>query len=596
MAFAACQKENISEDPGTTSSDFVAYSESDASAKTSMDTNFNVLWSQGDEVSIFVGSTINQRFRTTSYGSTSTPMELIDDGGFVAGSELPCNVAVYPYSKSLTIKKADSGYYVGSVVIPSMQTYAEASFSNGASPMIAVTSGTADKALKFKNVCGGINFRLTGSAKIKSVSFSGNDGEVISGSADVIVSNTSFPSLSMNTGGSTSIILDCGNGVQLNETTPTSFYLVLPPMVMSHGFTAVVTDVNGHSMTLSTAKVQAVSRSTILNMPAKEFDGVPVEEKTPLNFTAVVAGTTISLVKHGEFDDVPQEYSTDGLTWKEYTFGDDIRLANIGDKVYFRKLGEGVATGFSLDSPRYYGFSIIGKAAASGCVMSLIDKTCQTTTIPRSACFNKLFMECSGLTSAPEMPATTLSTFCYHRMFLGCSSLLEAPELPATTIKHGCYESMFEGCTKLVYPPALPAEKLENSCYSGMFYGCVSLKTAPELPATELVDGCYDKIFFNCRKISYLKVGFEDWCNGACTGAWVGGVSAQGVFECPENLEVRYSSDYVPNGWRVSKNGEIIDADQQDTIPMPNDGGSVEPMPQMTIKIAKQDGEGVISL
>lgn len=185
---------------------------------------------------------------------------------------------------------------------------------------------------------------------------------------------------------------------------------------------------------------------------------------------------------------------------------------------------------------------------------------------------------------------------CYNQMFAWCYSLKTAPVLPADKLAVACYYCMFYDCTALEAASELPATELAGQCYAGMYSYCKGLETAPELPAPELVDGCYDKMFFNCWKISYLKVGFEDWCSGACTRAWVGGVSAKGVFECPENLEVRYSSDYVPNGWSVSKNGEIIDADQQDTIPMPNDGGSVEPMPQMTFKIAKQDGEGVISL
>ena len=34
-------------------------------------------------------------------------------------------------------------------------------------------------------------------------------------------------------------------------------------------------------------------------------------------------------------------------------------------------------------------------------------------------------------------------------MFAGCTSLTTAPELPATTLADYCYMSMFQGCTKL---------------------------------------------------------------------------------------------------------------------------------------------------
>ena len=34
-------------------------------------------------------------------------------------------------------------------------------------------------------------------------------------------------------------------------------------------------------------------------------------------------------------------------------------------------------------------------------------------------------------------------------MFSGCTSLTSAPELPATTLARYCYGNMFSGCTKL---------------------------------------------------------------------------------------------------------------------------------------------------
>lgn len=34
-------------------------------------------------------------------------------------------------------------------------------------------------------------------------------------------------------------------------------------------------------------------------------------------------------------------------------------------------------------------------------------------------------------------------------MFLGCTALVKAPELPATTLAYGCYGGMFINCSKL---------------------------------------------------------------------------------------------------------------------------------------------------
>lgn len=422
---------------------------------------------------------------------------------------------------------------------------------------------------------------------------------------------------------------------------------------------------------------KGVLKVALVTNDGKEATSSLVVDVAPnyLAFQAVEDGALVSIRKYGSLEAPSLEYSNDLVEWTEFDFRTQptIELAKAGDKVYFRNVSS--SDRFSKDEYNYIRF-VFGnrKIAAEGNVMSLIDNTCESDTIPCDFCFYLLFYGASSLTAAPELPAMQLASNCYCGMFVGCTSLEVAPDLPAVTLAPGCYSAMFqacyylrkapalnakklarlcystmlEDCSSLEEAPALPATEMEEGCYNQMFAWCYSLKTAPalpadklavgcyycmfydctaleaaselpatelagqcyagmysyckgletapELPAPELVDGCYDKMFFNCWKISYLKVGFEDWCSGACTRAWVGGVSAQGVFECPENLEVKYSSDYVPNGWSVSKNGEIIDADQSDMIPTPNDGPGIEPMPQMTIKIAKQDGEGVISL
>ena len=64
-------------------------------------------------------------------------------------------------------------------------------------------------------------------------------------------------------------------------------------------------------------------------------------------------------------------------------------------------------------------------------------------------CYEEMFKDCTGLTDAPVLPATTLSPSCYSRMFNGCTNLVNAPALPATTLvepiaqQPGCYQGMF---------------------------------------------------------------------------------------------------------------------------------------------------------
>ena len=117
-------------------------------------------------------------------------------------------------------------------------------------------------------------------------------------------------------------------------------------------------------------------------------------------------------------------------------------------------------------------------------------------------CYSDMFYGCTSLTTAPELPATTLASGCYYEMFRGCTKLTTAPELPATTITDGCYRYMFMDCTKLTSAPTLPATTLKEYCYDYMFGSCTSLTTAPELPATTLAEHCYSNMFYGCTSLT----------------------------------------------------------------------------------------------
>ena len=120
------------------------------------------------------------------------------------------------------------------------------------------------------------------------------------------------------------------------------------------------------------------------------------------------------------------------------------------------------------------------------------------TSLSATYCYYSMFRGCTGLESAPKLPATTLASYCYNYMFYGCTSLTTAPELPATTLATYCYDSMFYNCKNLTIAPELPATTLATYCYRYMFYGCTSLTTAPDLPATTLADYCYASMFYGC--------------------------------------------------------------------------------------------------
>lgn len=279
----------------------------------------------------------------------------------------------------------------------------------------------------------------------------------------------------------------------------------------------------------------------------------------PLCFTAQQADTKVSFEKNeddGKFINTPSiRYSTDGSTWNDYTFGTEITLAKNGDKVYFS--ADDYNDTFS-EEKAYIHFTAQGKVAASGSIMSLIDENCIEKEVPANA-FRRLFLNCSALTTAPQLPATKLSAYCYRNMFDNCFNLTEAPELPAKQLAEGCYFGMFTTCY-FTTAPELPATTLADYCYAYMFSNCSQLTTAPVLPAKELKEQCYVGMFRCCSNLSSVTVGFTDWYkdNGS-TFEWFEAVAETGTFYCAKELDTTERNiSRVPEGWTVSNSPEYI--------------------------------------
>ncbi|MCQ2344249.1 MAG: hypothetical protein MJ002_04905 [Paludibacteraceae bacterium] len=117
---------------------------------------------------------------------------------------------------------------------------------------------------------------------------------------------------------------------------------------------------------------------------------------------------------------------------------------NAGDKVYFWAENNHNESFPSQNAQ----FVISGRVKASGNIMSLYGPGCPDNfTLPDDA-FNSLFAGCSGLTEAPELPATKLSNNCYNSMFKS-TGLTKAPKLPAKQLAENCYKEMFNYCPDL---------------------------------------------------------------------------------------------------------------------------------------------------
>ena len=268
-----------------------------------------------------------------------------------------------------------------------------------------------------------------------------------------------------------------------------------------------------------TTNITAAGSSYIYNLT--------VIKRTKIEITGITAGpwTTASGTTTGDLTPIPYvtftaakaqkfmmttqnytisglEYSVNGGEWKNVGENEEVTFGGANGTLRLR--GTNTNGTASADEPystiKFTDLNV--KVACTGDIRTLLDWKNYSTVETQNARFCNLFEGCSVLTSAPELPATTLADNCYSGMFSGCTSLTSAPKLSATTLAVGCYSNMFNGCTSLTSAPTLPATTLANYCYIGMFISCTSLTSAPTLSATTLADYCYTGMFNGCTSLT----------------------------------------------------------------------------------------------
>lgn len=270
----ACQKteENFEQ---SNAHELHASIEADGASKTVLDENNNIRWSEGDQIVAFMKTSLGLKYQLKdSYiGETSGYFSKVSSGSsddLGAGMEWDHIVAYYPYAESIKCAKIGDNYAID-VVLPTEQTYKVDSFGNGAWPMVAVSK---DNDITFKNVCGGMKLQLKGTQKVVAIKLEGKNSEKLSGAATVTAytDGETKPAITMASGASTSVTLNCGSGIQLNQSTATEFIIALPPVLFSKGFTVTVTDDSGSPYTVETDKANTVLRSSLLVMPDFKLD------------------------------------------------------------------------------------------------------------------------------------------------------------------------------------------------------------------------------------------------------------------------------------------------------------------------------------
>ena len=266
-SFEANEEEDVNE-PGT---------------KVYIDSDLKLHWDANDEISLFNGSSVNEQYRFKgAQGEKIGEFEKISQTT-PGGVTFVANYAVYPYSPDVAY--ASNAVFGGRgvrgfrVSVPREQKYAENGFDKASNIMVAVTSGTDDFDLNFKNAVSYLVLRLYGKdVTVKSVTIK-NLAEIAPVLSGVFYSGLAYnqtPSYQAASGEANprfaDVVLNCGtSGVKLGDTEEDAvdFWFVVIPGTAS-GMQVTIEDINGKTATISTANTLKFSRNKIKRMAPKE--------------------------------------------------------------------------------------------------------------------------------------------------------------------------------------------------------------------------------------------------------------------------------------------------------------------------------------
>lgn len=208
--------------------------------KTYIGTNYDLLWSEGDQIIVGDATFASHIFTATSSGTTHTT--------FTGNDAIDPNIANWAFYPINYVTSIDPDNELITFTVPATQTYVEGSFATNTYPMVARNGGNGT-AFTFQGLFGVLAIPLTGNCTIGSVEFT--DAAVnICGETSVnpqrIVgsSKSSFTITNLAKDNANTITLNCEGGLTLTST-PKVIMFTLRPLACYGGFTITVKDLYG---------------------------------------------------------------------------------------------------------------------------------------------------------------------------------------------------------------------------------------------------------------------------------------------------------------------------------------------------------------
>ena len=501
----------------------------------------NINWQTGDKISIFNKSTANLQYQLKGEGGGTTgTFQAVEAPDQSSATALNARVAIYPYHEMNAATAASEGSTAASesttgtagtaadsyrltYTLPATQTYTKDSFDPEAFPMLAV-SETCD--LAFRNASGVLKLQFTGSDKVKSITVTGNDNEFMAGHFTTTFTANGPSSNFSVTEASKVVTLDCGEaGVQLSETTPTAFHIILPPTTFTKGFTVTVNKVKGMFTTLQTNQKQSIQRNQILKMPAQNcnyagaqlISGDSFKDKIPDDATKLtfvpgsdLTGTADELVSIGESKAaaylIPDASTADDANdYLVVTSADEFLFHESSKSMFELKsdlktiLFNGCNTSQVTDMEYMF----------SGCTsLTSLDVTGFDTSLVKDMYF--MFFNCSGLTTLDVSHFNTSQVKDMSCMFSNCFGLTTLDVSHFNTSQVERMTNMFLNCSSLTSLDVSGFDTSRVTRMHSMFYGCSGLTSLDVSNFDTSLVMVMTNMFFNCSGLTSLDVsGFD---------------------------------------------------------------------------------------
>ena len=232
--------------------------------RTTLDGEHNVVWSEGDQIVVFgitdASNAIGHQFSLVEGAGTK---EGVFSGSVESG--YAGYYAIYPHSCYKNVYA--SGKY--QINLNPSAVFTESNFVDGANPMIAY--GTENDGFKFHNLCGIVEFRITGAGTITNIEVASGDRKPLAGlfTADPatyeLKPKNTFADAEMEN--YQCIYASLAEPIELSQT-PRSVYAILPPGTYEN-LQVRTEDSEGRIIVRTATKPVEVTRSHIV--PVSEF-------------------------------------------------------------------------------------------------------------------------------------------------------------------------------------------------------------------------------------------------------------------------------------------------------------------------------------